>query len=313
MNLNKLGETNLFLPEIGFGCWAIGGHGYGKVDKTETLRSIDCAIDNGISFFDTANVYGFGKSEKLLGEALGKKRDQVIIASKCGVLWDGNGKTYKTLRPNDIKKSLHDSLIRLKTDYIDLFQIHWLDGFTAIEEIMEQLIKLRDEGKINHIGCSNFSSLEINSFQNFGRLETIQTQYNIVQKNELDQINNVCKSYKMGIIIYSLLGRGLLTGGYELDSTFGENDTRSQMRNTTPEIYAKFIVVSKKIALVSKYFDISPGQLLIKLSLLNNSIISRLIGFTNVRYIKECIKATTLSFSNTDLLYINKELNSELL
>jgi methylglyoxal reductase len=313
MNLNKLEETNLLLPKIGFGCWAIGGHGYGKVDKKETLRSIDCAIDNGISFFDTANVYGFGKSEKILGEALEKKRDKVIIASKCGILWDRHGKTYKTLKPNDIKKSLHDSLVRLKTDYIDLFQIHWLDGVTAIEPIMEQLIKLRDEGKINHIGCSNFSSLDIHSFQKFGRLETTQNQYNIVQKSELDEINNVCKHYKMGIITYSLLGRGLLTGKYGLHSKFGKNDTRSRIKNLTPDVYTKFISVSKKLALVSKNLDISPSQLLIKLSLLNNLITLRLIGFTNVRHIKECMKATTLSFSNVDLLYINKELNSELL
>ena len=145
MEYKLLGNTDLNVSTIAFGGWAIGGHGYGTVDDEISIKSIREALDLGINFFDTADIYGFGHSEKILSKALDAQRKNVIIATKFGVAWDNNGKTYKDCSPKRIVKALEDSLRRLRIDCISLYQIHWLDNKTPIKDTVEALIKCQKQ------------------------------------------------------------------------------------------------------------------------------------------------------------------------
>ena len=158
MEYKYIGNTINQITRIGFGCWAIGGHGYGNVSDDESIKSIQHAIDLGINFFDTADVYGFGHSEEILSKALGNKRHEVFIATKFGVAWDENGNTKKDCSPSRVVKALDASLKRLRIEIIPLYQIHWPDGTTNLDDTLDVLEKCQREGKIINIGCSNFSS-----------------------------------------------------------------------------------------------------------------------------------------------------------
>jgi len=174
MEYKKLGETDLEISRIGFGCWAIGGHGYGKVDDNESIEAIKKALDSGINFFDTADVYGFGHSEEILGKALGTQRNDVIIATKFGINWKENGHTFKDCSAKRVVKAVENSLRRLKIDTIPLYQIHWPDPNTTLQETMGALIDCQKSGKIRYIGSSNFNAGLIEQIQKIGRIESLQ-------------------------------------------------------------------------------------------------------------------------------------------
>ena len=144
------------VSRLAFGCWAMGGHGYGTVDDAESIAAVKKALELGINFFDTADVYGFGHSERILSEALDSRRHDVVIATKFGVSWDDSGKTRKDCSPKRLVEALEGSLRRLRVECIPLYQIHWHDGITPVPDLMETLLRCREAGKIRYIGCSNF-------------------------------------------------------------------------------------------------------------------------------------------------------------
>jgi len=146
MEYRRLGLTGLRISRVGFGCWAIGGHGYGLVTEKDFSAAVKEALDLGINFFDTADVYGFGRSERILAKALGSRRKEVVIATKFGVAWNKQGQTYKDCSPRRAEQALEGSLNRLKIDCIPLYQIHWHDGITPIPEIMQALLKFQWQG-----------------------------------------------------------------------------------------------------------------------------------------------------------------------
>ena len=148
MEYAKLGLSDLRVSRIGFGCWAIGGHGYGKTDDKESIKAIQKALHLGINFFDTADVYGFGHSEEILCKALGSQKDNVIIATKFGVNWDERGNTFYDCSPKRVTEALEGSLRRLKIDCIPVYQIHWYDNVSPILETLEVLKKYQESGKI---------------------------------------------------------------------------------------------------------------------------------------------------------------------
>lgn len=174
MEYKKLGHSDIEVSRIGFGCWAIGGHGYGKVDDRDSMLAIQKAVDLGINFFDTADVYGFGHFEEILSKALGSKRHDVVIATKFGVNWDNNGKTFLDCSPGRIETAIDASLRRLKLEMIPLYQIHWYDNVTPLEEVLLQLKRCQEIGKIRYIGLSNFPIALLVEFLNTYSIEAIQ-------------------------------------------------------------------------------------------------------------------------------------------
>jgi aryl-alcohol dehydrogenase-like predicted oxidoreductase len=215
------------------GC-PMGGYGWGNTQETELIDAVHTALDKGITFFDTADTYGLGQSEITLGKALGKHRGEVAIATKFGVRV-GDGKTVYDNSPEWIREALESSLKRLRTDYIDLYQVHYRDGITPISVVIETLEELKKKGYIRYYGLSNIHKADIPELEPYvGKFVSFQDEYSLAcRKNETDMIE-ISDKLQMNPLTWGSLGQGILTGKYDKNSTFESNDRRSR------DIYVNF-------------------------------------------------------------------------
>lgn len=212
---------------IALGTWAIGGWMWGGPDDDNAIKTIHKAIDNGINLIDTAPVYGFGHSEEVVGKALQGKRDKIIIATKVALNWsDDKEKVFRDARPARIRKEIEDSLTRLKTDYIDLYQIHWPDDKTPVEESAIELEKLRKEGKIKAIGVSNFSVQQMEAIRQYTKLAAIQPPYNLFEREIEADVLPYAEKHDLAVLCYGPLCRGLLSGKMTKSRVFNGDDLR---------------------------------------------------------------------------------------
>jgi len=286
MELRTLGKSALEVSRIGFGSWAIGGHGYGYVDDDTSKKAIWKALDLGINFFDTASVYGFGHSESLLSEALGEQRHKVVIATKFGVNWDSEGNLYRDCSSQRILQSLEGSLRRLRVDSIPLYQIHWHDGRTSIDEIMETLQLCRDAGKIRYIGCCNFLPELIDAARASGDPISLQALYN-VRNRENEKLMADCLDHQMGVVAYEVLGRGLFSGKYSIKSEFGENDTRSRDQQFREKDLERNIEISRMLSEVGARYGKSASQTAIRWVLDKSFVTCALVGAKTPAQVEE--------------------------
>ncbi|MFT8590557.1 MAG: aldo/keto reductase [Acetobacter orientalis] len=227
MTAETLSISGLAKPasRIALGTWAIGGSMWGGPDDENAARTIDKALDLGINVIDTAPVYGFGHSEDVIGRALEGKRDRVILATKVGLNWQ-DGKVFRDSRPARIAQEVEDSLRRLRTDHIDLYQVHWPDPKTPIEETARALEKLVKAGKVRALGVSNFSPEQMDEFAQFSPLATIQPPYNLFERDiEKDVLPYAVKN-NLAVLAYGPLCRGLLSGRMTADRQFEGDDLR---------------------------------------------------------------------------------------
>lgn len=219
---------NTNVSRIGLGTWSIGGWMWGGSDEDEAIETILKALSLGINFIDTAPVYGFGRSEEIVGKALKKykKRDRVFLATKVGLGWH-EGKIFRDSRKEDIEKEVEDSLKRLQVDYIDLYQVHWPDAKTPFAETAEALKKLLDQGKIRSVGVSNFSMEQMDTFSQFLPIQSLQSPFNLFETGIEKSERLYCMMKNMAIIGYGSLCRGLLTGKMQANMTFKGDDLRN--------------------------------------------------------------------------------------
>ncbi len=242
MRYRNLGSSDLNASVIGMGAWAIGGGASwgSKVDDALAIQTIEEALDAGINFFDTAPGYGWGHSEKLLGSVLRGRRDQFIIATKCGLWWDDQRGSfftelegrpiYRSLRPDTIAIEIERSLKNLNTDFIDLYQIHWPavePEKTPIADTMQTLLKLVDAGKVRTIGVCNVSADELKQYLDCGRIVTDQFRYSMLSRDAEQEILPLCRQREISTLTYMSLEQGLLTGKVTMDSVFEEGDFRT--------------------------------------------------------------------------------------
>jgi aryl-alcohol dehydrogenase-like predicted oxidoreductase len=237
MEKRKLGSSDIEVSVVGLGCWAIGGWQWGGTDDEKAIAAIRKAIDVGMVLIDTAPIYGFGHSEEIVGRAIEGWRKQVVLATKCGLLWehptreprfvdeDGN-EVFGDLTKQSVLKEAEDSLRRLKTDYIDIYQCHRPDELTPAEETMEALNLLLEQGKIRAIGTSNFSVDQMEAFRAQGPVHSEQPRFSMLHRTIQAEILPYCLRNDVGILAYSPLERGLLTGKVTLDRQFGRGDHR---------------------------------------------------------------------------------------
>lgn len=216
------------LPRIAFGCWTIGGHGWGKVDDDESIAAVRRAVELGIDFFDTADVYGLGHSEEILSRALGNRRKDAFIATKGGVRWSRDREIVHDISPDSLIAALHESLRRLKLDCIPLYQLHWPDGKTPLADAMETLLRCRQAGKIRHIGCCNMTADQIRELHACGPLATVQFSYNLLNRGAESSIIPACRELGITPLAWGPLAHGLLTGKCGPGSEFGKDDIRSR-------------------------------------------------------------------------------------
>lgn len=220
MKYNKLGNTDMTVSTIAMGCWTIGGGPtWGKPDDAESIAAIHAALDTGINFFDTAEGYGNGHSESILGQVLVGRRKEVIIATKV---------SRRNLAREAVQRACEASLERLKTDYIDVYQIHWPSRTIPLAETLEALERLREQGKIRAIGVSNFGMQDLSELLTLGRCETNQLPYNLLWRAIEYDIKPKCAEADIGILCYSALAQGLLTGKFSSPDDVPEGRARTR-------------------------------------------------------------------------------------
>ena len=212
---------------VALGTWAIGGWMWGGSDEREAIRTIHAALDQGITLIDTAPVYGFGRSEEIVGRALamGAKRKSVLIATKSGLGWSDNN-PYRDSRPEQIRKEVEESLRRLRTDYIDIYQIHWPDPLVPVAETAGVMLELLREGKIRAIGVSNYGPDQLDAFSRAAPIHTVQPPYNLFERGIEIDILPYAKQHGIAVLAYGALCRGLLSGKVKGNTEFGGDDLR---------------------------------------------------------------------------------------
>jgi aryl-alcohol dehydrogenase-like predicted oxidoreductase len=227
METMKIAGTDLQVSRLALGTWAIGGWMWGGTDEADSIRTIHAALDQGITLIDTAPVYGFGRSEEIVGKALaqGGRRKQAVIATKVGLDWK-DAQPFRNAGKARIMKEVDDSLRRLQTDAIDLYQVHWPDPLTPVEETAEAMAALLKAGKIRAIGVSNFSPAQMDAFRTVAPLHTAQPPYNLFERNVENDVLPYCRENAMGVLAYGALCRGLLAGRMTPATRFTGDDLR---------------------------------------------------------------------------------------
>ena len=248
METTRIMITGLQVSRIGLGTWAIGGWMWGGTEERESIRTIQSAIERGITLIDTAPVYGFGQSEEIVGKALaeGGLRDRVVLATKVGLEWT-NGQPMRNASRQRIFSEIADSLRRLRTDHIDVYQVHWPDPMVPLEETARALYELHQQGKIRAIGVSNFSVAQIKAFSSIAPIHTAQPPYNLFERVIERDILPYCHREGIAALVYGPICRGLLSGRMTGDTVFGDDD----LRHTDPKFqqprYGQYLSAVKQL------------------------------------------------------------------
>jgi aryl-alcohol dehydrogenase-like predicted oxidoreductase len=240
--------TSLTVSRVGLGTWAIGGWMWGGTDEEQSIKTISAAVERGITLIDTAPAYGFGHSEEIVGRALaaGKLRSRVVIATKVGLEWR-DGKVFRNASRVRILDEIDDSLRRLQTDYIDIYQVHWPDPLVPIEETAEAMQTLFDQGKIRAIGVSNFSVPQIERFRRVAKLDVVQPPYNLFEREIEKDLLPYCRGAGLATLTYGALCRGLLSGKLQEDAHFDGDDLRLTDPKFRPPRYVQYLAAVRRL------------------------------------------------------------------
>jgi aryl-alcohol dehydrogenase-like predicted oxidoreductase len=259
MEFTQVSNLDFNISRVTLGTWAIGGWMWGGSDDQLAVDTVIEALEKGVTTIDTAPVYGFGKSEELVGQAVQDfgNRDQIQLATKFGLEWDDDGNIQRNSTRDRILKEVDDSLRRLQTDYIDIYQVHWPDLDTDFAETAETLQELLDSGKIRAIGVSNFSPEQMDKFQQTAPIHVCQPPYNLFERGIETDVIPYCKDNEITLLTYGALCRGLLSGKMSKDRTFNKGDLR---RNADPkfqgETFEKHLEAVEKLKeYADKNFD----------------------------------------------------------
>ncbi|MGI5851479.1 MAG: aldo/keto reductase [Clostridiales bacterium] len=227
MLFRKLGSSDLNCSVVALGTWSMGGDFWGKSDDDASIETIRTGLDAGINTIDTAPVYGNGHSEEIVGKAIkGRKREDIIIATKCGI--DIVGKTGRNSSPELLYKEIDASLKRLGTDYVDLYQVHWPDPNTPLEETFTALSKIVESGKVRYVGVSNYSPEQMEEASKYCDIVSLQPPYSLLQREIEDEILPYCIEKGIGVLSYGSIGAGALTGKFKTRPIFNDDDRRDK-------------------------------------------------------------------------------------
>ena len=246
--------TSLEVSRIGIGTWAIGGWMWGGSEEKESIETIRAALDQGITVVDTAPVYGFGRSEEIVGKALAASglRSRAVIATKAGLDWR-DGKVFRNASRERITREVEDSLARLRTHYIDIYQVHWPDPLVPMEETASAMAELYKQGKIRAIGVSNFSVAQMEAFRQVAPLHVLQSPYNLFERGIEDEILPYCRRNDIAVLGYGALCRGLLSGSMRRDTTFGGDDLRKNDPKFQRPRFAQYLAAVERLDLLAQY------------------------------------------------------------
>jgi aryl-alcohol dehydrogenase-like predicted oxidoreductase len=293
MKYKQLGTSDMKASVVGMGCWAIGGTKWGRVDEEDSVKAINKALELGVNFFDTADFYGFGHSEELLGKVI-KKNNNVFIATKVGLRWSNKGKISHDLSRDYIKKACENSLKRLGRETIDLYQIHWPDPDADFLKTTEYLDELVREGKVRYIGACNLVLEQIKVLSNYPWFVSYQGLFNLFKQKVKNEILPYCYDKKIGFIAYEPLFEGLLTGKFKKKPEFEKGDHRKYKGRFT----ANFPFYNEKVKLLSiiaAEYKITEAQMALALLLKNKEVTIVIPGAKTNKQVEENVMAANIS------------------
>ena len=308
MEKRELGKSGLVTSKMGFGCMGLNYHRGVAKDRNEMIKVVREAIDAGITMFDTAAVYGPYTNEELVGDALVGYRDKVQIATKGGFKIDGLNNELDS-RPGSLRKQLEDSLKRLKTDYIDLYYIHRVDPNVPIEDVAMAMKQFKKEGLIKHWGLSEAGVETIRRAHKVEPLAAVEYEYSMWWREIEKDVLPVLEELGIGLVAYSPLGRGFLTGKLDKNTTFGENDNRADLPRFTKEAMAANQVVIDYINELAIAKNATAAQIALAWVMAQKPWIVPIPGTTKISRIHENIKAANIKFSDEEMKTINDALS----
>lgn len=325
MQYRKLGETDLSLSVITFGAWAAGGWMWGKTERNDAVEAIRAAYDVGVTSIDTAPIYGQGTSEEIVGEAIkGIPREKVQVLTKFGMRWnlakgdfafaskDNNGKAidiYKYAGKESVIKECEESLRRLGTDYIDLYQIHWADSTTPINETFEAVAKLIEQGKVRHAGVCNYNAAQMAEAEKTLELASNQVPYSMVNRGIEEETLPYCTGHNKAVLAYSPLERGLLTGKITPGYQFQPGDHRASHKHFQSEFIERTNKLLQKIKPIADEKGATLSQLVLRWTVERPGITIALAGARNAVQSVQNAKAMDFGLTPQEFDFIHKVVN----
>jgi aryl-alcohol dehydrogenase-like predicted oxidoreductase len=305
MRYTRLGKTELEVSVLALGTWAFGGD-WGSFDRADAESAIDSALEHGITLFDTAQGYGFGVSERLLGESLWKRvrRDEVIVATKGGLRMEGTT-LVRDASAGWLRAGVEASLRNLATDYIDLYQVHWPDPATPAEETAAALEQLVAEGTIRHVGVSNYSAKQIDELSHHGRVETLQPPYHMFRRDIEDEVLPYAAANDIGVLAYGPLAHGLLAGRMTTQTTFPPDDWRSHSPDFVGDVFRRNLGVVARLNDLAVERGVSLPQLAVAWTLNNPAVDVAIVGARRASQLEPLTPAANVALSADDIATIN--------
>jgi len=308
MKTKILGNSDLRITPIGFGAWAIGGDwefGWGAQDDADSIATIHRALELGVNWIDTAAVYGLGHSEEVVARALQERPGpRPYVFTKCGMVWDGQGKVDYSLRQESIRRECEASLRRLKTDVIDLYQIHWTaDNLDETLEGWTTLLALQKEGKVRWIGLSNASVEEMEKLQGIGRITSLQPPYSLIRRDVETAQLPWCQKENVGVIVYSPMASGLLTGAMNREriAALAKTDWRTRNDQFKEPKLSENLKLVERLRVVGSRHGRAPGEVAIAWTLRHPAVTGAIVGARNPKQVDGIIGAMEFRLTDSEI------------
>jgi len=303
----QLGKSDLRLTPIGYGAWAIGGgnweFAWGAQDDDESVRTIERALDKGINWIDTAAIYGLGHSEEVVARALEKSPHKPYVFTKCSMRWKWNRKIYRSLKAKSLKEELENSLRRLKVDVIDLYQIHWPNPEEEIEEGWETLARFKEQGKVRYIGVSNFNVDQMKRAQKIAPITSLQPPYSLLRRDIEAEILPFCQEHNIGVINYSPMVSGLLTGKMTAEriAAMPPDDWRKRSPNFNEPKLSRNLKLVEALREIGNAHNVEPGVVAIAWTLRNPAITAAIVGARRPDQVDGVLPAATFRLNAEEI------------
>ncbi len=298
MKYTQLTPSRLNVSQITFGCWELGGGQWEKESDEQNIRAIQTAFDFGINSFDTAEGYGQGHSEDIVGEALSGKRQDVVIATKV---------SPDHLRKSDVRRSVENSLKRLRTDYLDIYYVHWPNKDIALADTMEEFRRIKEEGLIKAVGVSNFSRAQIEEAMKIVHVDVIQPEYSLLHRMIEKDVVPYCVEQNIGIMTYSSIAKGILTGAYHYgNAVIKDSDFRKSRRLFLPEHLEKETQLVYLLKDLAEQKGVTASEVAIAWLLQQRGVASAIVGTQNVQHLKDNVRAVDVILTHDELLQLDQ-------
>ena len=315
MQKRRLGTTDLELTTVGLGTWAMGGpweFGWGPQDDGEAIGAVLAALEAGINWIDTAPAYGLGHSEELIAQALKQTSYKPIIATKCGILWNEKRQKITCLKKESVRRECINSLKRLDIEVIDLYQMHWPDPDEDVEEAWEEMLKLQDEGKVRYLGVSNFSVAQLERVRKMGTVSSLQPPYSMLNRKVENELLDYCAENNIGVVAYSPMNRGLLTGKFNKDyiKTLAPDDHRLRSPDFQEPRFSASVELVEQLKTIAERNSKTCAQLAVSWVLRRPEVTAAIVGARRPKQIIETAPASDWNLNKDDIEEIEKLLET---